>query len=281
MLKTILIWFLAFIITAATAIYQRMTGPTYPISGKSKITQTDLAYKFLRSENVGTDLNIKVETENSQLNAVTYWKRFKTNDDFIPSQMIYKDGSYQTLLPSQPAAGKLEYYVEISNENEMLTLPTDNHVVIRYKGAVPLVVLIFHVAAMFGAMLLSTRTGLEFFRKDPMLGKLTLWTMGFLFVGGLILGPIVQKYAFDAYWTGWPFGHDLTDNKTAVALLGWIVAFFMYKRSKNPKGWALGAAILLLIIYLIPHSMLGSELDYSKLENKTAPQSLQDSISIE
>jgi hypothetical protein len=283
MLKTILIWILAFIITAATAIYQRMTGPTYPLSGELKIAQSNINYKFLRSENVGTDLLIKFESQYTNLTAITYWKRYKTNDDFTPINMINSDGVYKSTLPSQPAAGKLEYYVEVIYNNQSINLPSNENVVARYKGRVPTTVLIFHVIAMFGAMLLSTRTGLEFFRKEPKLNKLTLWTIGFLFVGGLILGPIVQKYAFDAYWTGWPFGHDLTDNKTAVALIGWVIAFVMYKKSKHPKRWALGAAIVLMIVYLIPHSVLGSELDYNKLDKlkNNDPQNLQDSINLD
>ncbi len=46
--------------------------------------------------------------------------------------------------------------------------------------------------------------------------------MMLLVLGGFLLGPIVQKYAFGAFWTGWPFGEDLTDNKTAVAVLAWL-----------------------------------------------------------
>ena len=33
-------------------------------------------------------------------------------------------------------------------------------------------------------------------------------TFGLIAVGGFILGPIVQKNAFDAYWTGIPFGWE-------------------------------------------------------------------------
>jgi hypothetical protein len=97
----------------------------------------------------------------------------------------------------------------------------------------------------------------------------------FLIFGGLILGPVVQKYAFDAYWTGFPFGHDLTDNKTAVAFIGWLIAFLMYKKSNQPKRWALFASILLLIVYLIPHSVLGSELDYKKIDEMNSNQNSQ------
>jgi cytochrome bd-type quinol oxidase subunit 2 len=147
-----------------------------------------------------------------------------------------------------------------------MKLPPDQNVVIRFKGDVPIFILIPHIIAMFGAMLLSTRTGLEFFKKEPELKKLTYWTIGFLFIGGFILGPLVQEYAFGALWTGFPFGHDLTDNKTLIAMLGWLGALFMYRKSREPKRWALFAALLLLIVYMIPHSLLGSELDYSKQE---------------
>lgn len=97
----------------------------------------------------------------------------------------------------------------------------------------------------------------------PKLKKLTFWTLGLLVAGGAVFGPIVQWYAFDALWTGWPFGHDLTDNKIAVALAAWITAAIALYRSKNPKRWVLGAAIVMFVTYLIPHSLLGSELDYN------------------
>jgi hypothetical protein len=85
-----------------------------------------------------------------------------------------------------------------------------------------------------------------------------------LLIGGLILGPIVQKYAFDAYWTGWPFGHDLTDNKTAVSFILWVLAYFIIRRNPQKRGWVLAACILQLAVYLIPHSMFGSEIDFTQ-----------------
>jgi hypothetical protein len=40
----------------------------------------------------------------------------------------------------------------------------------------------------------------------------------------MILGPVVQYYAFGEFWTGVPFGWDLTDNKTLVAVIFWALA---------------------------------------------------------
>ena len=83
-----------------------------------------------------------------------------------------------------------------------------------------------------------------------------------LLVGGLILGPVIQHYAFGQAWTGIPLGWDLTDNKTLFAIIAWIIALYANSKNNKPK-YTLAAAIVLLLIYSIPHSMFGSELDYS------------------
>ena len=89
------------------------------------------------------------------------------------------------------------------------------------------------------------------------------WTTLFLMrVGGMIFGPVVQKYAFNAFWTGVPFGYDLTDNKTLIAFAGWIAASIAVARGRNARAWVLAASLLTLIIFIVPHSLLGSELKY-------------------
>jgi hypothetical protein len=121
---------------------------------------------------------------------------------------------------------------------------------------------------MFAAMLLSTRTGLEFFRKEPKYKNLIAWTLGALVLGGFIFGPLVQKYAFDEYWAGFPFGYDLTDNKTLIALIAWLAPAYYVFRNRKVKYSPLIAAIVMIGVFLIPHSVLGSELDYDKLDKK-------------
>ncbi len=271
MKRNILLWVLAFIITLSVAIYQRITGPTYPLSGKYTFVGKEYEYKLLRSFGEKADCGITLVTDKG-INGTLFYKRYKTNDEYTKVEMVNKKGKLTGYLPYQLPAGKLQYFVEIYKDDAKLIIPEKKNVIIRFKGSVPTFVLIIHVFFMFGAMLLSVRTGLEFFNKLPKFKALTFFTLIFLFIGGFILGPVVQKYAFDVYWSGFPFGHDLTDNKTVIAFIGWLVAFFMYKRSKQPKYWALGASVLLLIVYLIPHSLFGSELDYNKLDKQKREQ---------
>jgi hypothetical protein len=145
-------------------------------------------------------------------------------------------------------------------------------VIIRFKDPVPSVILILHIIIIFLAMMFSTRAGIEALNPKGNPRKLVLWTIGLLIVGGFILGPVVQKYAFGAFWTGFPFGSDLTDNKILIAMIGWIAALIAGRRGKPARWWVLGASILLLAVYLIPHSLLGSELDYSQLDASSVVQ---------
>ena len=267
MRRSVLFWIIAIIITVLSAYYQRVTGPTYPLSGKITIDDQDIIYNLDRSHNSTDDCIIKVDTKDNSLSGILEWKRFKTDDEFTKVEMTNNSGILSAPLPKQPPAGKLQYRVILNKNNESYAIPTQQkYVIIRFKGEVPLFILIPHILAMFGTMLLSTRTGLEVFNKEPRLKLYTAWTIGFLILGGMILGPITQYYAFGEFWTGVPFGIDLTDNKTLIALIGWLVAAFMLKKSKKPGRWVVGAAVLLLIVYMIPHSVLGSELDYNKID---------------
>jgi uncharacterized membrane protein len=74
----------------------------------------------------------------------------------------------------------------------------------------------------------------------------------------------MQEYAFGALWTGWPFGHDLTDNKTLVSLIIWIIALFVLRKNRENRIWPVIAFVVMLAVYMIPHSVLGSEIDYTK-----------------
>ena len=268
MRRTFLFWIIAFVVTLASAYYQRITGPTYPLSGTVNIDGEKVNYKLNRSHSTSADCPVLIKINKSDVSGILMWKRFKTDDAWTPEVMHYKDGELSGFLPKQPAAGKLQYSVLLGTGEQQISVPPAGNVVIRFKGDVPLFILIPHILAMFGTMLLSTRTALECFAKEGKIKKYTWWTLGFLIAGGMILGPITQKYAFGALWTGFPFGMDLTDNKTLIALIGWILAAAALYKFKKPKVYIIGAAALLLIVFMIPHSMFGSELDYNKIEKK-------------
>lgn len=256
---TLLLWALAFVITIAAAIYQKTTGPTYPVKGNVAINGNDYDYKLLRSHGGDDDASIKFEFPKNVSGKLLY-RPFRSNDDFVETNMKFVDNELIGKLPHQPPAGKLEYKVLVNDGDNEFYL-SEQPTVIRFKGEVPLGILIPHIFFMFTAMFVSTRTGIEAIAKGTNVKKLTIITLVSLFIGGLILGPIVQKYAFGDYWTGWPFGGDWTDNKTIFAWGFWFIAFMVLRKKPQNRLWPIIAMLVLFAVYMIPHSMGGSELD--------------------
>ena len=265
-MKKFILWILAFLITFSAAIYQRMTGPTYPKRLEVTLNDKIQDLKLIRSLSLNEKPEIRLDLNNSNIRARLFYKRYKSESEYQIAEFIYradpKHGGFFAEVPQQPVAGKLQYYIEITDLNGTKSYLKESPVVIRFKGDVPAFVLIPHILLMFIAMLFSTLAGLMAVIKYPFYKKYALWTLIFFFTGGIILGPIVQYFAFGDLWTGIPFGWDLTDNKTLIALIFWILAVVMNRKKDRPFYIAL-AAIILLLVFSIPHSLFGSELNYS------------------
>ncbi|MHC1775740.1 MAG: hypothetical protein AB9834_10040 [Lentimicrobium sp.] len=267
MIRNIIFWIITILITLASVVYQRSTGPTYPLRGEATIGSETVKYKLLRTYDGPDDAEISIDDKSGNLKGLFSYKRYKSHDEWTVVEMKHQGGKLLAYLPHQPPAGKVMYEITLSDGVNNVKI-TEEPAILRFKGFVPAGILIPHIILMFLAMLLSTRTGIEALSKGSQTFSFAVLTAVSLIGGGLILGPIVQKYAFGDYWTGWPakgfstFG-DLTDNKTAIAFLFWPIAIYRLWKNKENRGWALVASVVMLLVYLIPHSTLGSEIDHT------------------
>ncbi len=260
-LKNLLLWSMSIIFTLLFAVYQRMTGPTYPIAGKVNVEGQEISYKLLRTWGGDEDAIIKINVSND-VDGFVEWRRYKSNDEWTKTSMTRKGESLEFNIPHQPPAGKVMYNINLIKGDKQFALQQEP-TVIRFKGHVPLWIVILHVIFIFGAMLMSVRTGIEAFTRGAKAYRFTIITVVFWIIGGFVFGPIMQKYAFGAFWTGWPFGHDLTDNKSLIALVFWVLALFKLRKNQNNRWAPILATIIMIVVFLIPHSVLGSEIDHT------------------
>lgn len=259
MRKKILFWILAVVVSLGTMVYQRMTGPTY--EKDYKISYNGVEYSFELPRSHGGDEDCPVELELPGLfEGTIIWRKFPTENPWETLQMERRDGKLTASLPHQPPAGKLEYHLQLKADGKVVELGDTDNVVIRFKGDVPGWAQIPHILLMVLTVIWSTATIFFALANLPVYKRYVGMTIIFLLLGGFVFGPIVQKFAFGQYWTGWPFGEDLTDNKVLFALVAFIVAWAFRKKSYG-RWIAICAALIMLAVYLIPHSMNGSELD--------------------
>lgn len=272
-------WFLAIVGTLACFVFQNRTGPTYPLEGRFDTPKGQLTYKFVRSEEIGTTLPILfADPVPAGVVGKVRYRRFKSNDTWSEMPMqpglfrISRRGSVEEVrgvgatLPSlKERAGKYEYFVTVDTGGGARSVTGEHAIYARYKAPVPHAVLLVHIVVVFSSMTLALRTGLEALRGGDT--KLLVWaTVASLLAGAFVMGPIVQKYAFGVLWSGVPFGWDWTDNKVIVELIGWLVAAGLALKGANPRtvrAAVIVATVVTLAVYFIPHSIFGSEYDYT------------------
>jgi hypothetical protein len=269
------LWTGALVVMVAAAAWQRLTGPTHPQRGHVEVAGEDVRFKLLRSAVSGEPFMVSFPAPQAATGVVHY-RRYPLDEPYRDVPMTREDQALVALLPTEPPAGKLEYFLTLSWPGAQARVPDGEPVVMRFKGDVPPSVLVPHVVVMFLAMLVGIRSALAALLGRPEAKRYAWVALVGITLGGLVLGPIVQKYAFGAFWTGWPFGGDLTDNKTAAMWLAWLVALFVLARRPDPRDRparvaVVLAALVMIAVYVIPHSLRGSQLAYSRAGGTAAP----------
>lgn len=254
-------WLLAVVITLALSVYQRMTGPTYPKRITVELNGESYKIKLPRS-GVQHDETVTLKGIPSDVKSQIHYRRYPTPNDYTTDDFVWKDSVWQVVLPVQPVAGKLQYYITIGDKDYL----KDEPIVIRFRNDVPAIILIPHILLMFAAMLFAVYTFLLVVTCKEYSRWLKI-TVGTLFVGGFILGPLVQHAAFGPWWAGFPYGTDLTDNKTLISFLFFMIALATLRWKYNK--WVVCLAVVVMIaIFSIPHSAYGSEYDYTTQQLK-------------
>ncbi len=260
-----ILWVIAVVITLASAVFQRMTGPTYPARGHVSLGTEEIRLRLPRTHGGPGDMPVSIAVADRAIDGEIGWRRFPTSDPWQRLPLVRNGDRLEAALPHQPVAGKLEYQVHLRRGTDAVVFP-DRPAVARYRNDVPIQILVPHVAAMFFSMLFSTAAGLSAFtRSMPQAHREARINGVLLFVGGFLLGPLMQQIAFGDWWTGIPFGWDLTDNKTLFAAAAWAFALWRMRGGREARTEIIGAALVTLVIFAIPHSVWGSELQWDQM----------------
>jgi hypothetical protein len=186
-------------------------------------------------------------------------------------------GLYEGYLPELAKGTKIKYWITASNDaGARVRVPGDpgSFGVLRYKGKASKIVIGAHVAFMFGAfffMAMSFLAAIEILRgrEDKRNAvRAARWAIVTSFVGGWPLGFLLNYQTFGMLWEGFPFGHDITDNKTQVIFILWLASLLLVRGSfagggeekdrlgRKAFAWAVVACFVVsLALFILPHSI--------------------------
>jgi hypothetical protein len=188
-------------------------------------------------------------------------------------------GVWSARLPAGEKGDRREYGFEISMAEESgagtsVATSHSGYYLIKYKGEVSVTVLVLHVLCMFAAFFFIVEAIIGAFAmliykddKEFTVAQ-TRWVLLFTFLGGVPLGMVLNRQRFGPLWEAVPFGTDITDNKTQIIIIFWlIIAALSWKSfacrrtgrdAIGPGAFATAviiASVLSLFLYLVPHSL--------------------------
>jgi hypothetical protein len=194
-----------------------------------------------------------------------------------------EENSYEASIPLHPKGIRAWYYLEVTRETaegEMkVTLPARSSgevkpIRLKFEGEVPAYVVIPHVLSIFAAFFFATLTlfsAIDLKRRKITLNKsvrLCVVTLLLLFIGFFPFGWAMNYFAFGVLWEAFPFGNDVTDNKSQIMFAFWLVTLFLVKGTLLGKGehrnlvsdrrystLVIVSFIATILIVAIPHSM--------------------------
>jgi hypothetical protein len=261
-MRSKLLWTLAVVLTLGTLVYQRLTGPTYPLRGQVTIGGQVIKLKLTRSHGGPTDQPVRIVAPDTAVYATMLWRRHPTEDTWTAVDLTRQGDTLSAVLPRQPPAGKLAYQFRLMRGVDEVIFPVEPAIT-RFKGDISAAIIIPHLVCMFGGMLLLMRAGIGALAKEPKYPRWAMVGIVLFGLGGFVFGPWMQHQAFGPWWAGFPFGTDMTDNKTAVAMLAWLFALWRLRGGRDARGPVIAATVITLAVFLIPHSVFGSEIDWS------------------
>ena len=263
MARSAWLWLLAVVLTIGTLVYQRMTGPTYPLRGTVVLGGREIKVKLVRSHSGGGDQPVLIVAADTAVGGSVQWRRHPSDQAWDTIRLERRGDTLAAALPHQLPAGKLAYQLRLARGGERVVFPAAPAIT-RFKGDISAAVIIPHLLCMFGGLLLLMRAGIGALARETKYPRWARYGLVIFGLGGFVFGPWMQHQAFGDWWTGIPFGYDLTDNKTLIAAVTWLFALWRMRGGKPARGAVIGAALVTLAVFLIPHSVLGSQIDWSK-----------------
>jgi len=95
------LWLLALLVMLAAAVYQRRTGPTYPVRGTAQAGGETISYRLPRSAIAGADAAISIPAVPG-LTGELRWRRLRSDDDWRELTLVREGERLHAALPAQP-----------------------------------------------------------------------------------------------------------------------------------------------------------------------------------
>ncbi len=248
MKRPLILWSSALLLTFLTGYIQSGTSEFYPVTGTIGIDEKKVSYRFEKIYNGNDNYKFIIRTDNPDIKCIAKWKNEIAND-WNSIEMKKNNEAFIAEIPRHEAGEKILYFAEISKDEKKFVVP-DKPVLLLFQGYVPSMIGSLSFFTLFTGLLLSFRTGLEFFNENQRIKKLTLFTTSFFFLYTIAVTPLKKSYELNAINNKVVPVTFLFDLQSILLFLLWIAAMIIIFKAKDSKKPALIFSILTVLVFL-------------------------------
>ncbi|RPI74302.1 MAG: hypothetical protein EHM47_03985 [Ignavibacteriales bacterium] len=248
MKQSLILWSSALFLTFISGYIRSGISEYYPVTGTIGIDEKKVSYRFEKKFNDKGNYTFIIRTDTPDIEAVVKWKQ-DTEKDWKVIEMTNEQTALTADIPRLDAGGTILYFAEIIKDNKKYIVP-DKPVALLFQGSVPGMISFLGSFALFGGLLFSFRTGLEFFNENQKIKKLTLFTAVFFFVYTIAVTPLRKSYELNAINKTVVPITSLFDTQSILILLTWIAAMVVVFKLKNPKPAVMFFAVFTTLVFL-------------------------------
>jgi len=100
--------------------YQRISGPTYPLSIKGIPGDNEYSAKLIRSATIGETCDIDIDESELFDQAYVIYSKYPGEFENDTIKMKNLGGYWNAYLPEQPSAGKLKYHIVLIKDGDVV-----------------------------------------------------------------------------------------------------------------------------------------------------------------
>ena len=216
-------------------------------------------------------------TRSAEPGSLKVYLKYYRDDEFHTLEMSRLEGTdyFGVELPGGTLGSRTYYYLEaFDGGGNHLVIPEKatedftneyDYFKIRFEGEAAFILLLLHIVLMIAVLFLlihalyyamyylQTNDKGEHIVKTVNAGLITF------FITGFPIGWIIEKQVLGNYWEGIPFGWDITDSKTLIIMVLWLIFIILHRMSKISlrayARWVIINTLITILLFLIPHSL--------------------------
>lgn len=250
MTKSLILWIAAALITFLIGFIQNRTSSTYPTSGTIGIEGEKVSYHFKKIHRDSSDYSIMIRSDLKNLNGKVIWRKLNDNKEWYSETLSLINESLRASIPLQEPLTKIEYRVILYYKDTEYYLPNNKTETILFIGRAPTTILLHYYLTLFIGLLISVRSGLEFFNSKPRLKLYSIFASISFFACAMIFAPVLKAYELGAIGKFVPPIKILFDPFLVSLFVIWIFAVIIISFSRHPRQWILTCAFLTIVIFI-------------------------------